>query len=446
MLLLLLASIQAGDLETLLLRLKSGAAGERIAAAKELENLVWRPPEGRPFSDKPVDRPTPPPKLAPPDYDRAVAALGESANDVDAKVREAAAEALAGVYGDRPAVKASLVRALESKDPTVAWYVHQSFLYVRPTFEDVWPALRVFLDVPDETGRLAARSTLALYGPAARAAVPDLLRQAEVAAWSLGRIGVDHEQAKKLSGLDIPRSFNVFVVLLPHPDVAADYLGKSPKILERAMLEPEALFRVLEGVDTPLRALLLNRSDLPPIFLAWSREPRFRTSLVERAAKAIGHPKALLAACARACGEPAQQTIKIGEFRPRSAHPDTDETRMSKESGHLDGYTAVLITGRLRMTDGTPSAEPRFFNENDRMLMGIKRDEPGPLRYDPTTGRFIFFTKVFAAYATGKEGDLGPYQTGSAQVRVEAPGAKPLVVRFYDEMPDVEITLSPATK
>ena len=119
-----------------------------------------------------------------------------------------------------------------------------------------------------------------------------------------------------------------------------------------------------------------------------------------------------------------------------------EKARMSEESGHGDGLTPVLVTGRLRMADGAPAVEPRFINENDRMLLGLCREEPGPLRYDPATGRFVFYTTVFAAYAKGKTAEPGPYQTGSAQVRIEARGAKPLAVRFYDEMPDVEITLA----
>jgi hypothetical protein len=35
----------------------------------------------------------------------------------------------------------------------------------------------------------------------------------------------------------------------------------------------------------------------------------------------------------------------------------------------------------------------------------------------------------------------GPYQTGSAQIRIEAEGFKPLVVQFFDEIPDVRITI-----
>ena len=38
----------------------------------------------------------------------------------------------------------------------------------------------------------------------------------------------------------------------------------------------------------------------------------------------------------------------------------------------------------------------------------------------------------------------GPQNTGPTYILIEAKNAKPLQVRFFDEMPDVEITLTPA--
>ena len=52
-------------------------------------------------------------------------------------------------------------------------------------------------------------------------------------------------------------------------------------------------------------------------------------------------------------------------------------------------------------------------------------------------------THVFAAYCMGEgQPEPGPYQTGSCLAQIEAEGCKPLLARFFDEMPDVEITLS----
>jgi hypothetical protein len=43
----------------------------------------------------------------------------------------------------------------------------------------------------------------------------------------------------------------------------------------------------------------------------------------------------------------------------------------------------------------------------------------------------------------GRTLEPGPYQTGSAKINIEAKNAKPLHVEFYDEMPEVAITLDP---
>lgn len=103
-----------------------------------------------------------------------------------------------------------------------------------------------------------------------------------------------------------------------------------------------------------------------------------------------------------------------------------------------------MITGQLIMDDGSPAVEPRFYNANDRMLMGQKQKTPAPLiRYDAASGRFVFLTSVFAAYSMVEgQKEPGPYQTGSAWTLIEAQNAKPLTVEFYDEMPDVKITLT----
>jgi len=100
------------------------------------------------------------------------------------------------------------------------------------------------------------------------------------------------------------------------------------------------------------------------------------------------------------------------------------------------------------MPDGSPVIEPRFYHANDRMLLGEARKDPAPLiRYEQNTGRFAFFTTVFAAYSMEPgQREPGPYQTGSALTLITAKGAQPLTVRFYDEMPDVEITLSKSRK
>ncbi|TWU35330.1 hypothetical protein Q31b_54260 [Novipirellula aureliae] len=67
------------------------------------------------------------------------------------------------------------------------------------------------------------------------------------------------------------------------------------------------------------------------------------------------------------------------------------------------------------------------------------------LLYRNQDGRFVFYTTVFAAYSFGgKPAEPARYQTGSAPIRIEAEGSQPLTVQFFDEMPDVLITLNPA--
>jgi hypothetical protein len=101
-----------------------------------------------------------------------------------------------------------------------------------------------------------------------------------------------------------------------------------------------------------------------------------------------------------------------------------------------------MVTGEIRGKDGTHPKLVHFFKTNDSMLLGSKQNHQQPLIYDSTNGRFVFLTSVFAAYSTGNDQtEPGPYQTGSAQIRIEAPGFKSLVVQFFDEMPDVKISL-----
>ncbi len=131
------------------------------------------------------------------------------------------------------------------------------------------------------------------------------------------------------------------------------------------------------------------------------------------------------------------------EFRPASAWPNTDDTRRSKSSfGHGDGYTSVMVTGEIRGTDGTHPETVQFYRTNDSMLLGSRQNRRESVMYDAKTGRFVFLTTVFAAYCTGDDQpEPGPYQTGSAKIRIEAAGFNSLVVQFFDEIPDVEISL-----
>jgi hypothetical protein len=212
--------------------------------------------------------------------------------------------------------------------------------------------------------------------------------------------------------------------------------------LLRVMRNPDAKFK-------ELREALYASEDLPPELIAELAEPRF-LKLIERKLKtASAYEATKLRACARACGEQAKEVVVIGEskpgdFKPKSAWPGTDPSRIAPEtSGHGDGYTIVIITGRILREDGSPAAAPKFYRINDSMLLGERGRQEVPVTFDGKTGRFVFVTGVFAAYSMGDgQKQPGPYQTGSSMVSIESDGCKPLQVQFYDEMPEVRVTLS----
>jgi hypothetical protein len=179
-------------------------------------------------------------------------------------------------------------------------------------------------------------------------------------------------------------------------------------------------------------------------------QPRYAPKLKEMYLVADPYSRTFLSSCARACGEPADIIVKIspgtpGNFRPSSAWPGSERSREVPEmTEHGDGFARVLVTGKLELTDGSPLVDPQFFDINDRMLLGQKRNDRAQVKYDPKSRRFVFLTTVFAAYARGAgKREPGPYQTGSAKINIEAKNAKPLHVEFYDEMPEVAITLGP---
>lgn len=77
------------------------------------------------------------------------------------------------------------------------------------------------------------------------------------------------------------------------------------------------------------------------------------------------------------------------------------------------------------------------------MLMGQRMRYEEPIRFDVQPGRFVLVTQVFAAYSGGNnQMEPGPYQTGSCLIKIESEGCLPLEAQFYDEMPDVRITLA----
>lgn len=439
------------------------------------------PREHRPvgFSDVPPAKP--PPTDGKPDagglghhlgtVERLVIALEPLLSSEDPDVLKAAAQAIASVPVRSAEIDRALIRSVELRDPDVDTWVLSAVKRLKPAPDEMVPLLARRL-IEYEKWPLMYAWTLSEYGEAARPAIAKLLpllthereRPREAAASVVLQIGLDEATARRLESGEIPAhpalEYDVFLALLKYPAVAASYLRARPELaphIGEYFTDALILCRLGERADglDELRAALLAAKGLRPVVIAILGDATFLPELRARAeaAAAAGDPHqlAFLEACARACGAPAGDRIaRLSKAvpdgpRPSSAWPGSNDRRTSKDSiGHGDGETPVVVTGRLLMPDGKPVANPAFYATNDRMLLGRARKEREPIPYDPATGHFVYVTSVFAAYDDGKgQHEPGPYQTGSAQTLIEADGAEPLTVRFFDEMPAVEVTLSP---
>ncbi|PYK12531.1 MAG: hypothetical protein DME65_03860, partial [Verrucomicrobia bacterium] len=248
----------------------------------------------------------------------------------------------------------------------------------------------------------------------------------------------------------------LFVPLFSYPEAAIEFLRLNPKAVDVPGDDRTALIGLMRDAEPPLRPLkelLYQNEQLPLPIMAELGDPRF-LPLIERRTKAASHhEKTQLAACARACGAAADRLVIIdesrpGDFKPKSAWPAVNPARMSPTAnGHGDGFTEVIITGQILRADGAPATAPKFYRVNDAMLLGQRIREEESIIFDSKSGRFVFVTMVFAAYSAGEDKpDPGPYQTGSSLVQIESAECKPLQVQFYDEMPDVRITLHAGAK
>lgn len=294
---------------------------------------------------------------------------------------------------------------------------------------------------------------------AARAVVLAQLRNpdgeiASDALMAITDIGLDEPSARTIANLTLRNSWyhtdGAFTALLPWPEQVEIFLRLNP-----STLHGHAVSDVIAGwqpADPAIRALILRQPDLPPKILALSGDITHLATLRTAKTKASGYGSTHIAAYARMLGDSPDTVVRIsvneaGRFRPASAWPQVNRRRMNpKSNSHGDGFTEIVVTGVVRLPDGSHPKAIRFVGLNDRMLLG-KREEHAEKRvfYDAGTGRFALFSHVFAAYShgEGKAEEEGPYQTGSLTTRLIADGAKPFRVVFYDEMPDVEITVEP---
>jgi HEAT repeat protein len=401
----------------------------------------------------------------------AISPLRNALKAKDAITRQNAAYAIGNMAGwgnlteDKESVAQLLIELTADANPKVVWHATQAIGSLHASAERSVPALVRLLKHKDKEVVDNAIESLGEFGVEAKSAVPALIelliddtdedhRSTDHAIW---QIGIDRASAESLAKLKTTAQVSwLFVPLCEFPDVAIQFLKNNPNAVDVPARERDALLRVMRDLDPrfkELRDALYTNEHLPLELIAELGEPRF-LELIERKLKtANAYETTKLNACARACGAKAKDVVAIrgskpGDFKPKSAWPGTDRSRIAPgASGHGDGGTTVIVTGQILRADGGPAIAPKLYRINDAMLLGERGHQEVPMTFNAKTGRFVFITYVFAAYSSGDgQKEAGPYQTGSSMVQIESDGCKPLQVRFYDEMPEVHITLSAAQK
>ncbi len=376
------------------------------------------------------------------------------------ETRVAAAERLGELRRDPDRVVPVLSRLLSVDD---RWLGGTAAAALTRFGESAVPPLVAQLKGPRDA-QTEAMEALWWLGPAAKDVVRDVTRVLKESAArdeyeprmlmceavrTLGEIGPHAAPAERLAaqqaGDDSDLAAAIFHTLLPYRRLALGYLTAHPTMPSRLQIDTALQLKAKSSAEyTALKRAVLERDDLPLQVMVALRDARYIAVIKTRMPKVDAHRRSYLAACARALGDPPGRVVRISEKRPGDFRPAGDPRRVHENmQTHGDGVTPVMITGRIVMPDGLPALGPKFFLANDTMLLAQKRKDPAPLHYDRRTGRFVFRTGVFAAFSIG-EGprEPGPYMTGRREVIVQAQGAKPLTVCFYDEMPDVEVTLS----
>ncbi len=419
------------------------------------------------FSDTPTDATAPTiqkPLITDVVLNKIAEAIEKGVNDTDSSVREAAAIALVNAPRSSDAVQSALLVCIKSDDPTVNWYVMQQRTKVWPKIDLAIDSLIQSLVSQDFTKHYSASELLQNYGEQARPyscrIVEAILQGGHnknrlMKMYLLHDIGLADDAMTLLMNradeLTEEETAIVALSLLEYPDALSVLHSKHQKLIQSLEKHDGRLFPFLckhQYEPHKTREWLASAESLPANIMGMLGEPRFVEQITKLEATSSNHQKAFLSACKRACGERADLVIDVDskqsiKFRPASAWPNTDDRRRSMTAvGHGDGATKVMVTGEIRGADGSHPKTVGFFRTNDAMLLGTQQDHRTPLMYNPQNGRFVFLTSVFAAYSMGADQpEPGPYQTGSAQIRIEAPGFKQLVVQFFDEMPDVRITL-----
>jgi hypothetical protein len=456
------------ELQQALTRSISQNASDRISGFNELRQFWKQGTDSRPdASPNTLKRDAPPLNrqhdIPDEHVDQIALAIQRGLQDEEPSVREAAAIAIGSAPRPRPEVIAALRIGLNSGDTTVLWHISSHAAKTPPRIESVIDSLIRNLGSDEYTNFLAASDLLKAYGKTARPYGPRILeivlipkKTRSLKLYVLCDIGLTDPTANKLA--EAATDFNerelgiAAVCLLDHPQLLKQLEKQRPETVSALQEQLPRLYQHLckhQYAANETRFWLEESGDLLPVTMGLLRKPKFIEKIAAEATSAGPHRKSLLAACKRACGEPPLTQIQVDadhpvKFRPQSAWPNTDPDRQSKNRFHADGVTFLLFTGEVRDKAGEHPASIQFFRLNDKMLLGRKANERLDVLYDSSTGRFVCYTSVFAAYSM-KPGQTepGPYQTGSIQVRVDAEGCRSLTMQLFDEMPDVVITLDP---
>jgi hypothetical protein len=403
------------------------------------------------------------------DYgEEAVPYLVEALTDIDPCTRKWAARSLSDI-GQQNAKEGgkALVRALNvEKDKEVIWYIVQAVGVVRPDPDIAIPALVKTLEHPVLDIKRMAVEAIGQYGADAKSAMPALIKVMEMPdewlqMWTvqaMKAIGLDSQALWGFVEGNVPYTpeggMRIFLELLSTPDLALIFFEKHTNLLVAMARKPKPLMELLDRTDgrySSLKEAILKQDDLPPVFMAWTLDHRYLPKLKSTIETADPYRQIFLKACARACGDPPDRVVNINEieaggFKPLSAMGVDNRRKSEHLYGHGDGAVFVLVTGRLLMKDGSPVVEPKFTYDKEQRSIGKFADHM--FKYAPKTGRFVYYTCVGAAFdmSDDPKKEPGPYQTGCSVTQIEAKNTKPLLVQFYDEMPDVLITMTPTDK
>lgn len=235
-----------------------------------------------------------------------------------------------------------------------------------------------------------------------------------------------------------------------------------------------------------------TKTSIEPSYLwsaAPSRYPKLMPKLIFKLTCII-----LLSGCSediKQTSEPEVQTVTI--TKPRqiivisdqtpdpythpSTHPSSlhENLKLDENVGHGDGGADVVFSGKVVYISSSgelkPVPEARFYRTNDTMLLGKKIKK----QYDQTTtaeGDFAISAHIFAAYGclqgsfewseenpfergrhnpkkideywskAREEGEWVMYQTGTANLLVEAEGFEPRQFKVRYEQPSTMIVLN----